>query len=265
MQKKSPREPSKKYIFFDFETKLNNEGKHVVNYCVVQYFNGPEHVFNTAGEFCKWIFKKHHKGFTVIAHYGKGYDFQFVQERLVAHSTKPKIVLNGQKILQLEVKQDYNIRFIDSISFISMPLRDFHKTFGISELTKGHFPHKFNRDENQIYVGKYPDKKDYGYYNMTEEAREDFDVWYDTTSRKVFNFKDEMYLYCKSDVDILRRGCIKLRELFLQKLNIDPFQYMTIASAKWFKYISMYKNINIRHTCNEGRRNIKNKEVFFNY
>ena len=40
-----------------------------------------------------------------------------------------------------------------------------------------------------------------------------------------------MYKYCKSDVDILRRGCTKLRELFMQIANIDPFQYITIASV----------------------------------
>ena len=287
MQKKSLKEPSEKYIFFDFETKLNSQGKHVVNYCIAQYYNGEEHVFKSADEFCKWMFKKHHKGFTVIAHYGKGYDFQFVQEWLVAHSMKPNVVLNGQKILQLEVKRDYNIRFIDSISFVSMPLRDFPKTFGISELAKGYFPHEFNRDENQTYIGKYPDKKYYGYQMMTKKAREDFDVWYETTGDKVFNFEDEMYMYCKSDVDILRRGCIKLRELFLQISNIDPFQYMTIASVcqaiyrsefipqntigivdetptdnysikslKWLKYVSMNKNINIRHACNGGEQSL---------
>jgi len=40
-----------------------------------------------------------------------------------------------------------------------------------------------------------------------------------------------MYRYCKSDVDILRRGCMKLRELFIQIANIDPFQYITIPSV----------------------------------
>ncbi len=167
------------------------------------------------------------------------------------------------------------------------PLRDFPKTFGLVELTKGYFPHEFNSDENQNYLGKYPDKKYYGYETMTKKVRGDFDSWYETTKELTFNFKEEMYKYCKSDVDILRRGCLKLRELFLEISNIDPFQYVTIASVcqaiyrneflpqntigivnetptdnysikslKWLKYISFNKNINIRHACNGGEQSL---------
>ena len=81
-----------------------------------------------------------------------------------------------------------------------MPLQDFPSTFGISELAKGYFPVEFT-DENQTYMGKYPDKKYYGYQMLTKKARDDFDVWYGTTSDKAFNFEDEMYTYCKSDVE----------------------------------------------------------------
>ena len=285
MQNKKLKEPSEQYIFFDFETKLGENNKHIVNYCIAQYFNGEEHVFSNTDDFCKWIFTKQHKGYTVIAHYRKGYDFQFVQEWLVAHTmtAKPNVILNGQKILQLEVKQGYNIRFIDSISFTMQPLRDFPKTFGLEELAKGYFPHEFNRDKNQEYIGQYPDKNYYGYDSMTKQAKQDFDSWYESTKGQIFDFKQEMYKYCKSDVDILRRGCLKLGELFMQISKIDPFQYMTIASVcqaiyrneylpfdtigivnetptdnysmkslKWLKYVSLNKCVNIRHACNGG-------------
>ena len=233
MPKKALKKRSDKYIFYDFETKLDKTGKHIVNYCVAQYYNGEEHVFNTADEFCTWVFTKKHKDYTVIAHYGKGYDFQFVQEWLIAHTStaNPNVILNGQKILELKVKRDYNIRFIDSISFTMQPLRDFPKIFGLVELAKGYFPHKFNTDVNQNYIGAFPCKAYYGYEYMKKCDREEFNKWYETTKNQIFNFKDEMYKYCKSDVDILRRGCLKLRELFLQIPNIDPFQYVTIASV----------------------------------
>ena len=54
----------------------------------------------------------------------------------------------------MEVKCDYNMRFIDSISFTPMPLRDFPKTFGLKEIAKGYFPHKFNTDENLGHILK---------------------------------------------------------------------------------------------------------------
>ena len=97
-----------------------------------------------------------------------------------------------------------------------------------------------------------------------------------------------MYKYCRSDVDILRKGCLKLRELFLQVANIDPFQYITIASVcsaiyrneclpentigvvnetpsdnysiksmKWMKYLSQRHGINIQHACNGGEQTIR--------
>lgn len=75
-----------------------------------------------------------------------------------------------KKILQLQVKQEFNIRFIDSLSFILMPLKAFPKTSGLNELCKGYIPHYFNKQDNQNYVGAYPHQKDYGYLSMTRSA-----------------------------------------------------------------------------------------------
>ena len=76
------------------------------------------------------------KGYTFRAHYCKGYDFQFIAEWLIEHGVKPYIIRNKQKIIQIEVKCDYNIRYIDSISFILIPFREFPKTFGLTEIAK---------------------------------------------------------------------------------------------------------------------------------
>ena len=81
----------------------------------------------------------------------------------------------------MEVKCDYNIKFIDSISFTLIPLRDFPKTFGLTEIAKGYFPHKFSTYENQDYIGPYPDMSYYGYDEMKKIDREMFDEWYGTT------------------------------------------------------------------------------------
>jgi len=66
---------------------------------------------------------------------------------------------------------------------------------------------------------------------MKNDDRENFHEWYKTTEGKAFDFQQVMYRYCKNDVDILRRVCMKLRELFIQIANIDLFQYITIASV----------------------------------
>jgi len=113
-------------MYSDFETKLDPKSKkQIENYSVAQDFNGREKTFTNIDDFCKWAFNSKHKNHTFLAHYGKGYDFQFIVEWLVAHGVKPSVIHNGQKIIQLEVKHGYNIRFIDSLSFTPLPLKIF--------------------------------------------------------------------------------------------------------------------------------------------
>ena len=56
----------------------------------------------------------------------------------------------------------------------------------------------------------------------------------------MFNFKKELVAYCRSDVDILRRSAMTFREDFLKIGNIDPLQYITIASVCMALYRSKY-------------------------
>ena len=91
----------------------------------------------------------------------------------------------------------------------------------------------------------------YGYDEMKKADRERFDEWYPTTDGKTFEYKLQMYHYCKSDVDILRRGCLKLRELFIQIANIDPFQYITITSVCQAIYRSQHVPTNTIGICGE--------------
>ena len=66
------------------------------------------------------------------------------------------------------------LKIIDSINFIAQPLSSFPKTFGLTELKKGYFPHYFNKICNQKYVGTMPSKKHYGYNQMKREGRQKF-------------------------------------------------------------------------------------------
>ena len=56
----------------------------------------------------------------------------------------------------------------------------------------------------------------------------------------IFDFKTEILEYCRSDVNILSRGMIKLREDFIQLENIDPLRYITIAGVCVTIYRSNY-------------------------
>lgn len=227
--------PSEKYIFFDFEAKQET-GTHIVNYCIAEYFDNPEPIeFFDRNSFCEWLFDTNkHKNYTVIAHNGKGYDYQFILKWIYNHTTyKPSIVYAGSKIMTMKIKQGLNLRFIDSINFLTMPLEKFPKTFGISELKKGYFPHFFNTTENENYVGPMPGLEYFRPDTFKDDKRKKFLEWYKekVDSNYVFDMKKEMKEYCISDVDILRRCCIKFREIYLDIADIDPFKYTTIASV----------------------------------
>ena len=66
--------------------------------------------------------------------------------------------------------------------------------------------------------------------------------WYDdrVSENYVFDFHKEILEYCRSDLDILRRGIMKLREDFIQLEIIDPLRYITIASICMMIYRSDY-------------------------
>ena len=164
---------------------------------------------------------------TVIAHNFQGYDGYFVVDEYHRQNRIVKQVRNGGKIMQLNFDR---IRFIDSLSFFQMPLAAFPKTFGLTELKKGYFPHLFNRPENQHYEGPIPDQHYFMPEVMSVSGRKAFETWY-TKQTGTFNFAEELVSYCESDVKLLKEGCLKFKQLFEEKAKFNPFSCMTIASA----------------------------------
>jgi hypothetical protein len=68
------------------------------------------------------------KGYTFIAHYGKGFDFQPVLGEMLENKLKPEKITSGNKITYLKVK-GLNIGFVDSINFTMCALKHFQKHF----------------------------------------------------------------------------------------------------------------------------------------
>ena len=212
----SCRTYTEKYIFYDFEA-TQNTSTHTVNLSIAQDFEGKEYIHNSIEEFCKGFLNDKFKGYTFIAHNSKGYDCHFALKWLINQGIKPYCIYSGAKIMFMEIPK-LSIRFIDSLNFLQMPLKSFPKTFGMNELKKGYFPHYFNKECNKNYVGTMPSKKHYGYNQMKPDERSKFLKWYEdrVSENYVFDFKKEILEYCRSDVDILRRGIMKLREDFIQ-------------------------------------------------
>ena len=153
-----------KYIFYDFEA-TQNTGIHAVNLSIAQDFSGREYLHNSIEEICKCFLNDKFKGYTLVAHNGKGYDSHFIWKWLIDQGIKPYCIYNGAKIMFMEIP-NLSIRFIDSLNFLQMPLKSFPKTSGMNELKKGYFPHYFNKKCNENYIGPLPSKKHYGYNQM---------------------------------------------------------------------------------------------------
>jgi hypothetical protein len=231
-------------LFFDFECRQEN-GNHEPNLCVIQNEAGDEWVFegdNTRNDFCEWLFQKERVNSVVMADNFQGYDSYFILQYLRENGVKYDVIMRGAKVLSLSVPM-FKIKFIDSLNFIPMRLADFPKTFGIEELAKGYFPHLFNKKENENYVGPLPPAPYYNPNGMSPTAKEKFLQWHTNLkdANYVFNFREEILAYCRSDVDILRRCCMQFRELFRDVTEIDPFEKcLTIASACNLVYRTNY-------------------------
>jgi hypothetical protein len=238
MQPKKSKAYTEKYIWFDYEAEQDT-GVHNPNLVVAHYFDGSKFNFKTNEEFCEWLISVKHKGYTAIAHNTKCYDSQFILKYCVDNTLKPYTIYNGTKLMLLEVCK---IKIIDSHNFVASPLSAFPKTFGLNVLKKGYFPHYFNTNENQNYVGPIPDAPYYGFDTKAKTARQEFLKWHAAKVKEnyVFDFQKEFIEYCDSDVDILRRVCLELRKQFLEIANIDPFQYITIAGVCMAIYRTKY-------------------------
>ena len=180
-------------LFFDFECRQEN-GNHEPNLCVVQDEAGKEWVFKgdkTRDEFCEWLFTTEHTGCTVMAHNLQGYDSYFILQYLREQGVKYDVIMRGAKVLSLTVDM-FNIRFIDSLNFFPMRLANLPKTFGIEELKKGHFPHLFNKEKNENYVGPIPPTPYYSPNGMNPKDREAFMTWHASKkeSNYIFNFQN---------------------------------------------------------------------------
>ena len=96
----------------------------------------------------------------------------------------------------------------------------------------------------------------------------------------VFDFQKEILEYCLSDIDILRRGIMKLREDFIQLESIDPLRYITIASVcmtiyhnnymskktveSWAKISKILVDLGVTRDINKNQRQrVKGKAIKF--
>lgn len=224
------------HIFFDIEA-MQVQGIHEPNLVVCQtdesdnyYRYTGENCISEFLEFCEECTEGDERQVNVIAHNMQAYDGYFVLKQYYKNGQNVTQIRNGAKLMELVMD---NVRFIDSLNFFQMPLSSFPKTFGLTELKKGFFPHLFNLPENQHYVGPVPAKDYFMTESMSLDKKKEFDEWYQKQQddQVVFDCAKELVEYCDSDVQLLREGCLVFQKLFMNYAGFNPFDKVTLASA----------------------------------
>jgi len=168
----------------------------------------------------------------VYFHNMRGFDGVLMTNSLYKKNLKVTDQMGtGTKILYF--KHDKLI-FKDSLSFLKMPLANFPKTFGLKELKKGFFPHKFSKLENLQYEGVIPDLSYFEPEQMSIDKKKECETWHaeQVTRGETWNFEVEMLEYCKSDVQLLKEGCLKFAKDTQRDAGFNPLlQCITIAST----------------------------------
>ena len=222
------------HVFFDIEAMQPQE-QHIANLVVAETEDDdqpkcfPGH--HCVRDFLEWLDTltlNDTRQVNVLAHNFQGYDGYFVIHQYYGDNRIVEQLRNGCKLL--EVKHD-RLRFIDSLSFFQMPLSAFPKTFGLTELCKGYFPHKFNHPDHQTYVGPVPALDYYMPETLGPKDRQALETWHQQQRDKVFDFQKELVAYCQSDVRLLKQGCLTFKRLFETLTGFNPFEHITIASA----------------------------------
>ncbi len=288
IQPLKPGVHDEKYIYYDFET-MHENGHHIANYVCAISQNGEE--FTAEGVDCVEKLVKHFRrpkfeGYSFIAHNASGFDSYILLEYFTSQGLTPKMILQGCRIVYM-CDQTFKQRYIDSYSFLPMKLSKMTSALNLNTDDKGFFPHHFNRLQNADYVGVYPSKEMYGYNTMSDSDQTKFDSWYESVAGQVFDFKKQLGMYCKNDVVLLREGCMKYRNEFIECTSVDPFGCVTLAgcamkvfktlflpkdtialthknayvnqckaysnpSIQWLEYIKASKNVDVHHALNYG-------------
>lgn len=275
------------YVFFDLESMIQERDQtsgsfHVPNLCVSNvvcdrciaitdddhycevchertriFKRDPQVEFSVIDAFLSYLFELAARkiDLTVIGHNAGRYDFLFLAKRLfqTQELKKPFIVMNGMRIYMIKTGR---LRFVDSFNFSCCALSKLPKMFNLgNDLFKGYFPHLFNREENQKYVGVHPPQEFYEPESFKPDEYINFQKWYSTVKNTPFDFEQEVLEYCKLDVKILRLFCVKLTNHIFEECGITIFrESCTLASYVSKRFRKDFYQDNIAIIPNGGYR-----------
>ena len=157
-----------------------------------------------------------------IAYNAKAFYSKFILNRALPMKWKPELILDVLKFASMKIKHKL---FIDSVSYLPMPLSKLPDAFGLS-ITKSWYPNYYNKNMNLDYVGPIPDVSYFGVYEMSISERREFMTWYDDQKNKVLDNKLVLEKYYQYDVTVFRQACQIFRSEFMEIRNIGVFSWI---------------------------------------
>ena len=247
-EEKEKPESSKKIIyqnvFFDFETYvLNKEGKdvHIPYLCCMIDETGKKRTFY--GENCgqKMLYSLT-SNTRLIAH-NATYDYRFIINYL--HQINE--IGRGTKMISCKGKfGNYNIIVKDSLQLISMPLKDFPKTFNIESLKEVMPYNLYNKNTVEEKFVDIEYAKTFVSQSDLQQFLQNIEKWnlYDETKTK-YDIIEYSKRYCELDCYILQKGYNTFRQWMQECVDIDINDTLTLASLadKYLKNQGCYDGV----------------------
>ncbi len=232
IQPLEPKEPCEKYIFYDFETRYEN-GRHVANFVCAITFKGRNLWLRGTDCIAKLINRFRHpryNGYCFIAHYASRFDAFLILEYFCKAGIAIEVIMQGCKIIFM-YDESFGQRYIDSYSFFPMALAKMPVALDLTTTEKGYFPHLFNRVETRTISDHTPTKSSTTTITCRIKTVKSLMRGTAQLRAKWFDFRKELYAYGVNDVVLLREGCMKYREAFMQCAGLDPFGFATLAGC----------------------------------
>ncbi|KAL3098705.1 hypothetical protein niasHS_000821 [Heterodera schachtii] len=172
------------------------------------------------------------------AHAGSRYDHVLIYGEMLRMGVRPELIRQGNHLLEMKARKTgvYTTTvFRDSYKLIPIKLANFVKTFGLEIEgvdNKKYFPHKFNKADNYgTVLDTLPPMEDYYPGGLFPAERVKFEQWYAENRETGFELNEVIADYCKTDVQILAHGLVKMRQLFLSETRHDITDSVTIPSG----------------------------------
>ena len=229
-------------VFFDFETHTDNETKEHTPYLCCAIVNGKNKSF--FGEDCGLQLLKSLKTDTRLIAHNASYDIRFI----VKYISRLELIMRGSKMLSAKgMFGKIKIQIKCSYHLISMPLVDFPKTFGISDIEKEVMPYSLyncNNNVNKKFV-------DVGeclshLHNQIEKNKfiENCNKW-DCIQKGKVDIVKYSWKYCEIDCEVLQKGYNTFRTWILEMINLDIDNVLTTASLahRYFINEGCYDNV----------------------